>query len=114
QDTAVSPRDTARYYDAVVSKMGQAAADETVELVLAPGVGHCAGGVAPDRADLMKALVTWTEQGTPPSKQGVVHAALDAVGKPVQTRPMCKYPTYARYKGAGDVNAAENFSCSTQ
>ena len=114
QDTAVSPRDTARYYDSVVNKMGQAAADDTLELFLAPGVGHCAGGIAPDRADLMQALVKWTEQGTPPSKQGAVLASLDAAGKPVQTRPMCKYPAYARYKGTGDPNAAENFSCSTQ
>lgn len=113
-DTAVSPRDTARYYEQVVRKMGQAAADETVELFLAPGVGHCSGGTGPDRVDLMKSLVAWLEQGTPPSRQGVVHTGFDAAGKPVQTRPMCKYPAYARYKGAGDPKAADSFVCSTQ
>lgn len=113
-DTAVSPRDTVRYYGEVVKKMGQAAADDTVELFLAPGVGHCSGGTGPDRADLMKALVTWAEQGTPPSRQGVVHTGLDSAGKPVQTRPMCKFPSYARYKGAGNPNTAESFACSTE
>lgn len=114
QDTAVSPKDTARYYDAVVQKMGQAAADDTVELFLAPGVGHCSGGPAPDRADLMKALVTWAEQGTPPSRQGVVHTQLDAAGQPVATRPMCRHPSYPRYNGSGDPKSAASFTCSTQ
>ena len=113
QDTAVSPRDTSRYYGEVVKKMGQAVADDTVELFLAPGVGHCFGGAGPDRADLMKALVTWTEQGVAPSRQGIVHTRLDAAGKPVQTRPMCKFPAYARYQGSGDPNAAASFACST-
>jgi len=112
QDTAVSPKDTARYYDAVVEKMGQSAADETVELFLAPGVGHCFGGPGPDRVDLLKALVAWSDQGTPPSRQGMVHTQLDGAGKPVATRPMCKHPAYPRYNGSGDPKAAESFSCS--
>jgi feruloyl esterase len=62
----------------------------------------------------MQALVTWVEQGTPPSKQGVVHTKFDAQAKPLMTRPMCKYPAYPRYKGSGDPNSAENFTCSTQ
>jgi feruloyl esterase len=113
-DTAVSPRDTARYYESVVRTMGVAAADDTVEFFLAPGVGHCSGGTGPDRADLMKALVTWAEQGTPPSRQGVVHSRLIDAGQPAQSRPMCKYPAYPRYKGAGDPNDAASFSCSTE
>ena len=68
----------------------------------------------PDRVDLMKALVTWTEQGIAPSRPGIVHTKLDAGGKPSQTRPLCKFPAYARYVGSGDPNAAAGFSCSTQ
>ncbi len=44
----------------------------------------------------MKALVTWLEQGTAPSRQGVLHSRLDEARNAVQTRPMCKYPAYAR------------------
>jgi feruloyl esterase len=112
QDTAVSPKDTARYYESVVKTMGQATADETVELFLAPGVGHCSGGPAPDRADLMKAMVNWVEQGTAPSRQGVVHSQLDTAGHVVATRPMCKYPAYPRYVGQGDPKQASSFVCT--
>lgn len=113
-DTAVSPRETARYYDSVVAKMGQAAADETVELFLAPGVGHCEGGTGPDQVDLMKALVSWAEQGTPPSRQAINLEQFDASGRTVMARPMCKYPAYPRYRGAGDPKAPGSFMCSTQ
>jgi pimeloyl-ACP methyl ester carboxylesterase len=113
-DTAVSARDTARYYERVVEKLGREAADETVELFLASGVGHCFGGVGPDQVDLLKALVTWVEQGKPPSQQGIVLAKRTPTGETTMTRPMCKYPAYPRYKGTGDINAAESFSCSTE
>jgi feruloyl esterase len=36
-----------------------------------------------------------------------------ATGKkiPGVKRPLCPYPKYPHYKGAGDINAAENFEC---
>ncbi len=113
-DTAISPRDTARYYQRVVEKMGRDTADDTVELFLAPGVGHCAGGAGPDQVDLMKALTTWVEKGTPPSRQALVLTKQDASGQPVMTRPMCKFPAWPRYKGSGDVNAATSFECVSE
>jgi hypothetical protein len=113
-DTAISPRDTQRYYNRVVEKMGRDAADETVELFLAPGVGHCSGGAGPDQVDLLKALSAWVESGTPPSRQNLVLTKQDKSGEPVMTRPMCKYPAWPRYKGTGDVNAASSFECSME
>jgi feruloyl esterase len=97
-----------------VEKMGRDAADETVELFLAPGVGHCAGGAGPDQVDLLKALSTWLESGTPPSRQNLVLTEQDKSGEPVMTRPMCKYPGWPHYKGTGDVNAASSFECSME
>lgn len=113
-DTAVSALDTARYYDMVVQKMGQPTADQVVELFLAPGVGHCAGGVGPDQVDLLKAMVAWVENGTPPSQQNLLLTKMDGAGKPTMTRPMCKYPAWPRYKGTGDLNEAGSFTCSTE
>jgi pimeloyl-ACP methyl ester carboxylesterase len=113
-DTSVSPRDNARYLELVVAKMGQADADKVVEYFQAPGVGHCFGGVGPDKVDLLKALATWVEQGTAPSAQNLVHRLVDAQGATTMTRPLCKYPAYPRYSGSGSVNEAANFSCSTQ
>jgi feruloyl esterase len=113
-DTSVTPRDASRYYDAVVQKMGQANADQVLETFIAPGVGHCLGGVGPDTVDLMKALVTWVETGPAPSAQGLSLSKVGADGSVTMTRPMCKYPAYPRYNGSGDPNAASSFTCSTQ
>lgn len=111
-DTSVSARDTSRYYDSVRSTLGAARTDETVELFLAPGVGHCYGGAGPDRVDLLKAMAKWVETGVPASAQQVQHRKLDASGATTMARPMCKYPSYARYKGTGDVNAADSYECA--
>jgi hypothetical protein len=110
-DTSVSARDNAHYYEQVVSTLGAQKADETVELFLAPGVGHCYGGAGPDKVDLLKAMSTWVEQGVPASAQKLVHRKVDAAGATTMARPMCKYPAYPRYKGAGDVNDAGSFDC---
>jgi feruloyl esterase len=32
-------------------------------------------------------------------------------GKTTRTRPICAYPTVAKYKGSGSIDAAENFTC---
>ncbi|MDP9897003.1 feruloyl esterase [Variovorax boronicumulans] len=110
-DTSVSARDNARYYEQVVSTLGAQKADETVELFLAPGVGHCYGGAGPDKVDLLKAMSTWVEQGVPASAQKLVHRKVDGAGATTMARPMCKYPAYPRYKGVGDVNDAASFDC---
>ncbi|WP_077002046.1 tannase/feruloyl esterase family alpha/beta hydrolase [Variovorax sp. KK3] len=110
-DTSVSARDTARYYDSVRNTLGAARTNETVELFLAPGVGHCYGGAGPDRVDLLQAMATWVERGVPASSQQLQHRKLDAAGATTMARPLCKYPAYARYNGAGDVNSAASYQC---
>ncbi|MEM5389636.1 tannase/feruloyl esterase family alpha/beta hydrolase [Paraburkholderia phymatum] len=113
-DTSVSPRDSARYYDSVVTKMGSASTDDTLELFLEPGVGHCFGGPGPDQVDLLKAVSTWAEGGPPPSQQRLTLTKLDGTGKSVLTRPLCKYPAYPHYNGSGSPDDAASYSCSTQ
>jgi len=112
-DTSVSPKDNSAYYDRVVDTLGQSATDEVVELFLAPGVGHCLNGPGPDKVDLLKAVVTWAEQGTAPSAQNLVHRKLDASGATTMSRPVCKYPAFPRYNGTGDKNDAASFTCAT-
>jgi len=53
------------------------------------------------------------EKGVPPSRQSLALEKLDGAGKLTQTRPMCKFPAYARYNGSGDANAAASFTCTT-
>ena len=35
-------------------------------------------------------------------------------GQTTRTRPICMYPTVAKYKGSGSINAAENFGCAAR
>ncbi len=112
-DSSVSARDTARYYRRVVDALGRAKADRTVELFLAPGVGHCFGGPGPDQVDLLEALAAWDENSRPPSRQKLLLEKLDDTGAVVMRRPMCRYPTYPHYDGAGDPTDAESFACAT-
>jgi feruloyl esterase len=30
-----------------------------------------------------------------------------------RTRPICRYPTWPRYKGSGDINSAASYGCAT-
>ena len=36
----------------------------------------------------------------------------DSVTKAVMTRPLCAYPSVAKYKGSGDSSDAANFECA--
>jgi hypothetical protein len=94
-----------------------------VRLFMVPGMQHCGGGAGPwsfgqiDRAaagddpqrNVHSAIELWVEKGAAPEKligAGTVNGAKI-------TRPLCPYPQVAKYSGSGDVNAAENWSCSS-
>ena len=103
-DPGPSPLSTIAYMDAVKKKLP--AAKDSVRLFLAPGVLHCGGGAGPDRFDSLTAMENWIEKGTPPASMIATKA-----NQPI-SRPLCPYPQLAKYKGAGDTNKAENFSCA--
>jgi feruloyl esterase len=52
----------------------------------------------------------WVEQNKPPDQILASHLA---AGKPDRTRPLCPYPQTAKYRGAGSINDASNFVCTT-
>jgi feruloyl esterase len=111
-DPAVPAQGTIDYYDNVVAAVGgQAAADGFVRMYLAPGVLHCGGGTGADRTDAMlPALDAWVTRGTAPSNLSA--SRVDATGVAALSRPLCPYPTYARYNGTGDMNSGVNFTCT--
>jgi hypothetical protein len=111
-DSSVSPRETESYYSSVVQTLGQELADQTVELFVAPGVGHCFGGPGADQIDLVQALDRWVEQNQPPSQQGLVARKLDGKDQPVLTRPLCRWPKVARHDGQGKPGLAASFQCA--
>jgi len=108
-DTSVSPRDTIGYYEAVVRSMGRKAADETVELFVAPGAGHGQPGLGANQVDFLAALDAWVEGGPPPSRQHLIASRPPVLGVPF-TRPLCRYPAYPGYTG-GPVSESGSYRC---
>jgi hypothetical protein len=86
-----------------------------------PGMTHCNGGVATDQFDMLTPLVNWVEKGVAPesvlaSVRGVGNAGganpdIPANWSQTRTRPLCAYPTVARYTGSGNVEQASSFVC---
>jgi hypothetical protein len=112
---AVSPRNTADYYQKVVDAVGgPMAANKFVTLYVTPGTDHCGGGpgAAPLTGDLLSALNAWVTKGTAPGVRVAAH--VDPSGAITLTRPLCPFPKYPRYnlKLEGDVNAAASYSCA--
>ena len=119
-DPIFSVADTQSWYRGVDHSSG-GRADDFVRLYPIPGMGHCSGGPATDQADFITPLVDWVERGKAPGSitasargagnAGGVNADVPASWAADRTRPLCPYPSEARYKGRGDVERAENWVC---
>jgi feruloyl esterase len=109
-DMNVAPKSSVAYYDRLVATMGPAEVEKSVRLFFAPGMAHCGGGDGPNVFDALTPLEQWREHGVAPKE--ILASRLAADGKVERTRPLCPYPQVARYKGAGSIDLAENFSCA--
>jgi feruloyl esterase len=109
-DQLIYPEATIDYYGRVQQRMGGAAAtSQFARLFMAPGVAHCGNGVGPKPEGQLDAVVKWVEQGAAPETlSGVLR---DKDGTVTRTRPLCRYPAVAKYKGAGSTDEAANFAC---
>ena len=124
-DAAIGPGNTVNYYESVVSKAGASDARGFVRLFMVPGMQHCSGGSGPNsfgqfggatgdaEHDVGAAIERWVEQGIAPER--IVAAKrkndLDSRSEAVRTRPLCAYPSVARYKGTGSIEDAGSFMC---
>jgi hypothetical protein len=119
-DPIFSVADTERWYRGIDRSSG-GRADDFARLYNVPGMGHCSGGPATDQADFLTPLVDWVERGKAPgsivaSARGPGNAAavnpeVPADWAPDRTRPLCPYPSVARYDGRGDIERASNWEC---
>jgi len=119
-DGVFSIDDTKNWYDALDEANGGNAA-AFVRFFRVPGMNHSSGGVATEQYDALAALVDWVEYGNAPDRilatargagnPGGENPELPADWAPDRTRPLCPYPTVARYDGAGDPERAESFVC---
>lgn len=110
-DQQVAPGSSIEFYKSVVKLSGDpAAASNWIRLFMVPGMGHCWGGEGPDTFDKIGVIEQWVEQGKAPAR---IISAHETAGKVDRTRPLCPYPQVARYNGAGNINDASNFTCSS-
>jgi feruloyl esterase len=106
-DPALNPIMGIEYYEQVTAKMGKDTPN-FYRLFMVPGMFHCGGGPGPSAVDWFAPLETWVEKGEAPST--ILARHVDQ-GKVTRTRPLCAYPETAKYKGAGSVDDAANFTC---
>ena len=92
-------------------------------LFLAPGMYHCGSGPGPNvfngvnnqggpqdpEHDVVSALDRWVEDGIAPDQIIATHYTN---GVADNTRPMCPFPKFARYKGHGPTNDAASYFCA--
>jgi len=96
----------------VVGKLGQETTDSFMRFYMLPGVVHGPGGPGAGIVDNLAILENWVEKGKAPD-DSLTAARLAADGKSVEmTRPLCRYPTWPKYRGTGDKNLAASFSCA--
>jgi feruloyl esterase len=106
-DDFISPHNTIAYYNRQRSLQGPQAFDSFVRFYVIPGFGH---GMGPFNAryDGLTVLEDWVEKGTAP---GVLTAVDENPATKGRTRPMCLYPTWPEYSGAGSLDAAASYHC---
>jgi feruloyl esterase len=111
-DHALMAERTIQYYEDVARQLGRNKVEQFTRLYLAPGMHHCAGGPGPNSFDMLTALEKWVEDRVEP---GPIVATKFVNNVPAQgverTRPLCPYPSVARYVGRGSTDDAASFEC---
>jgi len=108
-DHTISPYNTVNYYERLVARFGQAAADTFLRFYRIPGFAH-GNGLFNAKFDSLSALDAWVDGGHAP---GTLEAVDVNPENNLRRRPMCVYPAWPRYNSGGDLNAASSFSCVT-
>lgn len=106
-DMTVSTRATEIYYQRLQNTLSAGTVSNFVRFYEIPGLQHAFSTVFNSAWDSLTALENWKEKGVAPVNQIVT----DTIGIPGRTRPLCQYPSYPQFNGAGDVNAAASFTC---
>ncbi|MET0311271.1 MAG: tannase/feruloyl esterase family alpha/beta hydrolase [Burkholderiaceae bacterium] len=106
-DEVISPNSTIDYYNRVVATIGQPAVEAGIRFYTVPGMGHGTGVFIPNW-DSLAALENWVERGLAPSTVIASDAVAGTFGR---TRPVCQHPAWPKYRGAGSMDAAVNYSC---
>jgi len=95
------------YFKRLSARYDASRLNAAVRFYLIPGMGHVTGPFSA-RVPTLAALEAWVEKGEAPTTLVAVDASDDQAGR---TRPVCEYPGWPRYRGAGDPGAASSFDC---
>lgn len=107
-DPVFSINDTLAWWREVDQRNdGQAA--QFVRIFPVPGMNHCGGGDATDQFDVLTPLMQWVEHANAPAR--IVATSSTMSPHPNRSRPLCPYPSVARYEGNGDPESAQSFRC---
>jgi Tannase and feruloyl esterase len=79
-----------------------------LRLYLIPGLAHGGGNFSPVW-DNLTALDDWVEKGVAPTNP-VMFDGTNTTTRG-RSRPLCEYPTWQKYNGAGDPNLTSSFTC---
>jgi pimeloyl-ACP methyl ester carboxylesterase len=124
-DPIFSAEDTRRLVDNFNDAYNGKAADHLRYFPI-PGMNHCSGGPATDQFDALAPLVQWVERGIAPqsitasvrgtgvfggANPGGINLELPKDWADNRTRPLCAYPTVAKFQGTGSTENANNFKC---
>jgi hypothetical protein len=119
-DYTVNPRWVMQYYDKVVEKMSAGPVDEFLRFYVAVGLFHnrnigrnpLTDASVPMFVDFIAMLDDWVEHGKAPADtQVLTDMDLTPPFAVRATFPMCRYPMYPRYQGAGDPKSAASYRC---
>ena len=124
-DPDIAPLSTINYYESVTSKVGDQNTHEFMRVYMVPGMQHCGGGAgatvvgsvpnsgADPQNGIQAVLERWVEKGNAPGE--IIATKYQPAGRQKEgvagTRPICPYPTVARYKGVGSTDEADNYTC---
>jgi pimeloyl-ACP methyl ester carboxylesterase len=110
-DGIFSADESINYFERLAANHGGIDAVQTkARLFLVPGMNHCSAGAATDKFDAIDAMVNWVEKGNAPTR--IEAQALPSHPQfPNRSRPLCPFPSYAKYSGQGNPEASSNFSC---
>jgi feruloyl esterase len=106
-DQLIMPQGTTRYFEAMGQAQG-ASVGQFAKLYMVPGMAHCSGGPGPNRFGSNPIGPT-----DPIDPGHNIFTADDPTQPAMRTRPLCPYPTVARYDGNGSIDDAASFTCGS-
>jgi hypothetical protein len=127
-DVLIMPQGSVQYYDRVVQDVGSLKhVQKFYRFFLVPGMAHglsngttnslanpplprSAGASTTGTQQLYDALTDWVEKGIAPTRIDIA-STVTTTFPVVKSRPICLYPTKAKYLG-GDVNVASSYACA--